>query len=206
MFTASLASLDELYPPAGQLPPPGGMWVAQPGGLEHHRDDTSDLILSVNPNDTCFDDPDARPTGDRTTSLAPNTASGFADLDDRPTSDGMISEERKTNACFGELDGRPTKDRTTSMKEQVATHLEDTAEHPWDGTAHLADNDGHPWDGLTPRNNFDGSQTLHQTTDLRSYPLETGDLGLVPGGNIYASGMLGELFLEFDLNLQRMPQ
>jgi hypothetical protein len=86
------------------------------------------------------------------------------------------------------------------MKEQVATHLEDTAEHPWDGPAHLADNDGHPWDGLTPRNNFDGSQTLHQTTDLRSYPLETGDLGLVPGGNVYASGMLGELFPDFDLN------
>ena len=78
----NLASLDELYPPSGQLPPPGGLWVAQPGGLGHHRDDTSDLILSVNPNDTCFDDPDARPTGDRTTSLAPNTASGFADLDD----------------------------------------------------------------------------------------------------------------------------
>ena len=86
------------------------------------------------------------------------------------------------------------------MKEQVATHVEDTAEHPWDGTAHLAGNDGHPWDGLTLRNNFDGSQTLHQTTDLRLYPLDTGDLGLVPGGNIYASGMLGELFPEFDLN------
>ena len=113
---------------------------------------------------------------------------------------GTISVEKKTNARFEEPDGRPTEDGTTSLKEQVATHLEDTAEHPWDGTAHLADNDGHPWDGLTLRNNFDGSQTLHQTTDLRSYPLETGDLGLVPGGNVYASGMLGELFPEFNLN------
>ena len=116
---------------------------------------------------------------------------------------GTISVEKKTNARFEEPDGRPTEDGTTLLKEQVATHLEDTADRPWDGTTHLADIDGHPWDGMTSLDrdpNFDSSPALHQTPDLRPHPIETGNLGSLSGGNVYASDVPGELFPDFDLN------